>query len=125
MEYYHLEPTEETPKVIFNKREGLLSMEGRCIPENALQFFSPITEMLEKNLTIDDAKLKVQLMLDYFSTSSSKHLLAILRLLEKKKHDLNLDVHVEWMYKAGDDDLRESGEDYATLTAIPFVFTII
>ena len=125
MECYQLESTEDTPKVIFDTKHGLLSMEGRCIPENPSQFFHPITELLEKSIVNSNAKLKVQLLLEYFSTSASRHLLNLLRLLEKKQKDYGLDVHVEWLYREGDEDLKESGEDYASLTGIPFVLKVV
>jgi hypothetical protein len=57
--------------------------------------------------------------LDYYNTSSSKNILAILMLL-KGLHDSGNNVVVEWHYHEDDEEMLESGIEFARIVKIPF-----
>lgn len=81
-------------------------------------FFAPVHDTVELFLKSRPSSLTFDVRLDYFNTSSSKALLDILRLAEKSI--IADKVQVLWHYEDGDDDLRESGEDYASLVDLNF-----
>lgn len=119
---YRIEATADTPKVIFDPKQSVLKFEGRCVPENSHEFFNPIKAELQEQLTGNDWRLTVEVKLDYFSTSSSKHILDLFKLLEQKNEHVDASVNIRWYYEDGDDDLKESGEDYAEIVDLPFEF---
>ena len=55
--------------------------------------------------------------LSYVNTSSSKHILFILRLLKKYSEDGN-EVITNWFIEKGDMDTEEDVEDYMIITGL-------
>jgi hypothetical protein len=111
-------PTDHTPGIRFDPAIETLFIEGKCFPDNSAMFFAPVHDTVERFLKSRPSSLTFDVRLDYFNTSSSKALLDILRLAEKSI--IADKVQVLWHYDNGDDDLRESGEDYASLVDLKF-----
>lgn len=113
-----IEATEYSPLVSFDENTHTLFIRGRSIPENSVEFYTPVQQFVE-SLINSSTPLTVDVKLDYFNTSSSKQLLD---LFSKMRPMANADerVKVIWRYDEDDDDLRESGEDYRELIHVPF-----
>ena len=118
-EHLDIPKTKDKPHVLFTASSGSLLIEGESYPENAQDFYRPIVEMLEAYCAGDHARLLVEFKLQYFNSSSSKCLLNILDLLEEFAAKGG-EVTVNWFYEEQDEDLKESGEDFADGLAIPF-----
>lgn len=115
MENLVIEGTPKTPTIKFNPDEGKLLIQGRSIPENSIEFYKPLVDSLDTysgNATVD-------IVLEYFNTSSSKCILDVFKKLEKIKSDGN-DVEIRWHYEEDDEDMLEAGEDYQAIINIPF-----
>jgi hypothetical protein len=113
-----IEATAYTPSAIYNAAEQTLEISGKCIPENALEFFEPITEFLA-GMAHTNQPITLSIKLDYFNTSSSKKLYDVFHQLYKLKQQGNA-VKVVWRYAKDDEDLMESGMDYQEMVDIPF-----
>lgn len=111
-----IKETEKTPSVALSAN-GVLKIEGRSIPEDAASFFKPILEWT-KEFTAE--KIRVDIKLEYFNTSSSKFILEMLRLLENNEE--NKDILVNWFYEEGDLDVLESGQYFESIIGIPFKY---
>lgn len=46
-----IQRTAETPEIQFNSKNGILHIEGRSIPENVNEFYSPILEWIRAYAT--------------------------------------------------------------------------
>lgn len=114
-----IEESNLTPGIIFNAEEGKLEMKGRSIPENSLEFYHPVYEWLDEYIESPCSKTVVHLHFDYFNTSSSKCILDILKRIDKIDAK-GYDVLIKWFYDKSDEDMMESGEDYADLLDTPF-----
>jgi hypothetical protein len=112
----------KTPMVNFDGGTGVLEISGKSIPENSLGFYQPLFSWLDSYGQEPVAKTEVKIILEYFNTSSSKCLLDIFRKVESIKKAGKSDVVVLWHYEAGDEDMQEAGEDYQSLTGLPFTF---
>ena len=115
MENLVIEGTPKTPTIKFNPEEGKLLIQGRSIPENSIDFYKPLVDALD-NYT---GAAKVDIVLEYFNTSSSKCILDVFKKLEKIKSDGN-EVEIRWHYEEDDEDMLEAGEDYQAIINIPF-----
>jgi len=106
------EAGKDTPSVTFDEETGRLAMEGECYPENAVEFFQPIFDALRHYIDEKKGPLEVDMVLQYFNSSSSKCLLDLFEILDEH-HAADGKVAVNWRYQADDEDIRESGEDFA------------
>lgn len=109
MENLFIEGSDTMPSVEFNT-SGLLRIEGRALPENAHDFFSPLI-MWVKAFASDEVKLEINL--EYFNTAVSKQLYDFLKAIEENQNLKK--VNLKWFYEDGDDEILESGEIYEEL----------
>ena len=65
--------------------------------------------------------IRVDLSFMYFNTSSSKCLFDLFKTLKQLKKN-GKDVEINWYYEEDDDDMMETGEDFADLLGLDFNF---
>jgi len=123
MDPLFIKETDTTFKVVLDKANGIFEFTGRSRPENVVSFFEPIFDWFKEYETNPNTETIVSFNLDYFNSSSAKVLLRFLVLLESMNQK-GLDVKIQWLYKENDEDILETGEDYASLVDVPFEFTI-
>jgi hypothetical protein len=119
MENLTIEGTPKTPTIKFNPEDGKLLIQGRSIPENSIEFYKPLVDSLEGYSSSPKAKTHVDIVLEYFNTSSSKCILDVFKKLEKINSD-GSEVIINWHYEEDDEDMLEAGEDYQAIINIPF-----
>lgn len=117
MEIINLEGTEDTPKIILDKGNGIFEISGRSLPEDSAEFYRPIIEWLERYATAPNSKTNFVFKLEYFNTASSKLILDILSRLE----DI-AGITIHWYFHEDDEDMQEAGEEFSELVEIPFEF---
>lgn len=124
-----IDPTEFTPKVLFDPENSVFEISGFSRPENVIGFYRPILKWLDeyndnvlsKNLDFNKSNLTVNLKMTYFNSASSKFLLDIL-LEFMKYHSKGNEVDINWYYEEGDDEIQESGEEISDMLGYPFNF---
>ncbi len=105
--------TRFTPGIRFLFSKHTLEMTGESYPENTSEFYTPIFVHLKNYLAnITDQKVAITLNLSYFNSSSSKILINLFDLLEEAAEE-GRQITVNWVYKEGDSDAREFGEEFA------------
>lgn len=119
MEKLTIEGTPKTPTIKFDPEKGKLLIQGRSIPENSIEFYKPLVDLLEEYTAVPKANTNVDIVLEYFNTSSSKCILDVFKKLEKIKSG-GSDVIINWHYEEDDEDMLEAGEDYQAIINIPF-----
>ena len=119
MEKIVIEGTPKSPFVNFDPDNGILELKGRSIPENSVEFYGPLLKALTAYSENPKATTTASLFLPYFSTSSSKCILEVLRLMEVV-HTKGKKVTINWMYESDDVDMLEAGEDYQVMINVPF-----
>lgn len=111
--------TEKTPAVEMRPDQGLLTISGCSIPENADRFYSKIQDEVERYTTAPQPRTTVRIALSYFNSSTSKYLLDLLKRLEDLHASGRSQVVLEWYFPKGDLDMKEAGEDYRSLVEFP------
>lgn len=119
MENLVIEGSPKTPTIKFNPEEGKLLIQGRSIPENSIDFYKPLVDSLEEYAGDTKEATKVDIVLEYFNTSSSKCILDVFKKLERINEAVG-GVTVNWHYEEDDEDMLEAGEDYQAIINIPF-----
>lgn len=110
MNDFKVESTVKTPEICgFNDR-GEISIKGKCIPEDAREFFSPFRNWLLEFTENAQDQIKVEVDLEYFNTSTSNILLDIFKHLSRVNEKKS--VQIKWIYEEDDLDMQEVGEDY-------------
>lgn len=119
MENLTITGTSKTPTIEFDYQSGNLHLKGRSIPENSLEFFQPILNWIEDYTQRPQLATTVEVKLEYFNTSSSKHLLDMFKKLERLSSN-GRQVVINWHYDQEDEDMYEVGQDYQVIVKIPF-----
>jgi len=120
MEKLYIEATDDTPGINFNPDENTFIISDRSLPENAIEFYLPIFEWLDKYCSNPNNQTAFDFKLDYFNTASAKQIAKILLVLKKLSE--NNDVAINWHYKEEDNDMLASGLRYSKLININFEF---
>ena len=123
MDPLFIKETDTTFKVTLDKANGIFEFTGRSRPENVVSFFEPIFDWFKKYEADPNPETIIRFNLDYFNSSSAKVLLRFLVHLESMFQN-GLDVKIHWLYKENDEDILETGEDYASLVDVPFEFVV-
>ena len=114
-----IDGSEKLPTIKF-LANGQLSVFGRCIPENAVEFFEPIEKWMDHYAESPNPETTLEIFLDYFNTSSSKCILDLFRQLEAIVQAGNTSGRVIWKFIEEDEDMEEAGEDYSSIVDVPF-----
>ncbi len=109
MENLYIEATKYTPEIKTDLQKGEIRIYGSSYPENANEFYKPLSKWLEAYLDNETNKLMINFYIYYFNTSTSKSFLNLLEIIEKYTLE-GKDVTVNWYYTEDDDDSLDSGE---------------
>ncbi|MBN1251959.1 MAG: DUF1987 domain-containing protein [Bacteroidales bacterium] len=125
MEALNIEPTEDTPKIYFEPDVDIFLIEGKSLPENAIDFYQPVFNWANDFFYSSDAPAKfiLNFKLDYFNTASSKQLAKLFRIMEESPVSEN--VTIKWFYDEEDADMLKAGKRYAKLMKLKFSFEVI
>lgn len=121
MDILTIASTEQTPSIVLNPIESVYMISGRSLPEDSAEFYRPVIKWLEDFKTSSYTSIDFVVKLDYFNTSSSK---MILDILQKLKHVrlAGKDTKVLWYFQEDDEDMQESGQEFAELVDVHFEF---
>jgi hypothetical protein len=119
MNNLNISSSKTTPQISFNAETGMLEITGQSYPESAVEFYQPIMDWLNQFFSNSGKQATLAFKLNYFNTSSSKCILNILRLFEKA-HAEGKPVEVSWHHNEADEQMQETGEEFAEHLTMPF-----
>jgi hypothetical protein len=119
IENIHIASTTNTPEVCFDANSRKLLLKGRSISENPFEFYKPLYSWIETYCEGLIAELVIEVRLEYFNTSSAKCLLEIFKKFERFNMG-NSKVEIHWYFQNEDEEMKDSGEDFQAIIAIPF-----
>ncbi|MDT8413587.1 MAG: DUF1987 domain-containing protein [Vicingaceae bacterium] len=118
----YIEQTHKTPEIDFNLSTGKLSISGVSVPENAHEFYFPIIEWLQLNMsksTCENCELDCKI--SYLNTSSLQFLGDIFFLVDSLKSKIPEEViSINWYYDFFDSDMKETGADFKDVVDVNF-----
>lgn len=107
------------PTIRFNK-SGILTIEGRSIPEHPLKFYQPLTDWLTDFLATNPEKVLLKVHLDYLNTHSTECMLVLFKKIDEYHKLNNKDAAIVWIFDEDDEDMENLGEDLKTFVTLPF-----
>ncbi|MFP4527826.1 MAG: DUF1987 domain-containing protein [Candidatus Kapaibacterium sp.] len=125
MENLNIKETGTTPEIVLDANSARLSFSGESYPENALDFYKKIFEWIKSFATAHKGGILVEFNLIYFNTSSSKAIMDILDILDGYHRSGAGEVTVKWYYQEEDEDILETGEEFAEGLELNFEFVSI
>ncbi len=122
MEALHIEASEDTPKIYFEPEVEIYLLEGKSLPENAIDFYQPVFDWAQSFFESPGVpeSVIINFKLDYFNTASSKQIAKLLRIIENSTSSDN--VTIKWHYDEEDTDMLKAGNRYNKLMNIHFEF---
>lgn len=118
MESLIVEGTKKTPALEFNAETGIFKISGRSIPENTHDVYGPIVHWLAEYAENPKEATLLEFRLEYINTSSSKFVFEVIKKMEKLSIAGN-NVQVNWYHEEDDEDMMETGEDFADICNLP------
>lgn len=122
-----IEPTSNSPKVIFDYGRNLFEISGESRPEDVHKFYRPILQWLD-DFGQDLSKQKdsnipyeFNFNFEYFNSSSAKFILDFCKKLNTLRSAGN-NIIVKWHYEEDDDDMHEVGFEMSRISKLPFEF---
>ena len=120
-----IDPTKTTPSISCNAMQGIIEIKGRMTfkswsdVHNA--FYNPLCEWLADFAEKPSLPTRVNVQIEYLSSTGSLCLLDIFTKLQWN-HKRNNQIVIYWYYKKEDNDMLETGNDYASIIKMPFKF---
>ncbi|MBL7113260.1 MAG: DUF1987 domain-containing protein [Bacteroidales bacterium] len=128
MNSLNMQPTPYTPGVKLDADNGFFEFEGISLPENVLEFYTPIISWLKDySAWLDDQKdadqmeLKCVFKLEYYNSGSVRFLISVLQNVKIMNDKVNK-VTVEWFYEKDDIHIFENGKELEELIKLKFIF---
>ncbi len=121
MDDIYIKESPTTPEVRFIVATGNFEIKGVSIPEDTEEFYKPLTEWIERYLKTQTPEcVTMTFKLIYVNTSTSAVLGKIIKILEPPENNKDLKIKIEWYYEAGDEDMKDLGDDFHSFTDLPF-----
>jgi hypothetical protein len=120
MKNLFLEETQDTPRVTLNKGDQVFEISGRSLPEDAVEFYTPVIDWIHEYSQEPNAATDFAFKLEYFNTASSKLILDMMMALKSVKG-----VKILWYFYEDDESIDDAGKEYAEQVNIPFEFKTI
>ena len=131
MQKLHIQQSLNTPEIILSPEENTFLIRGTSSPEDVRALYYPVIEWIR--IFIDDIldgeytsnnktnPTDFHIDLEYFNSSSAKFLYDILMELKRIPSD-TCPLTVNWYYDVEDTDMKDAGNDIATLVEMQFHF---
>lgn len=123
MEDYNLDATKATPSINFNSSRGILTINGRSIPEDSVSFFEPLQNNIRQYLSNSLPNNIINIRLDYLNSSSTACILSVLREFEKLNKTVT--TIVNWHYESEDEDILNIGLNFSELIDLKFNMIVV
>ena len=118
MKNLRIEGTSISPLIYFDNAEGTLYIQGRSVPENALECYKPAIDWIKQY--VSEYKIKnmfLDIELDYFNTTTSRCFVLLFKVLEDLQEHTSFKIY--WHYEASDEDMQTLIFEYQRFTNIP------
>lgn len=117
MKTISIQPSAETPEVLFDFEQGSFCMKGRSSLRYPTSFFRPIIQSLESYVDKAATVIIVNFCFDFVNNASTKWVFEILKIFETI-HNMEKTVLVKWHYEK--ESQRKLGMHFQSVVNLPF-----
>ncbi|MCD4692161.1 MAG: DUF1987 domain-containing protein [Calditrichales bacterium] len=112
--------TEDKPAVNFDIQKNVFEIEGKSLPENSSEFYTPIINWISEYVKKPNKETNFVCKIEYFNSSSARKFYDIFRELEKIVQTGN-EVKITWYYDHEDRLMENKGLEFKSVVRIPLV----
>jgi hypothetical protein len=110
-----LSPTRSTPEVIIDPK-GIIKITGRLIPENPMDFFDHLDELINEYFYSPSDVTCLEICLEYINSEGTKYLIdTIHKIIHIHLKDNKKKLIINWYYKDDDEDILEKGTFFSSV----------
>jgi hypothetical protein len=120
MEKWTIDATDRSPKVILDRQESVLMIEGRSYPEEGMDFFDPIVMRFRSLQESENPIRTIHIRLEYYNSSTTKALAELFTALERSAKNGN-EAKVIWEFEQDDDGIQEDITMFQETYTLTFV----
>ncbi len=124
MEILRIEKESKTPLIELDPAKGVLTMEGRSIPEDPETFYNIVYSSMLDYYESPQKLTTFHFQFEYINSGSSKFILRFFHLI-KTQYDKGHDCLVNWYYEEDDENIYDLGKHYENTFKLPFRFVEI
>jgi hypothetical protein len=117
MQILNIQETDDSPKIVLDKQNGIFEISGRSLPEDSAEFYAPVLKWVRDYAKVPNATTDFIFKLEYSNTASSKFIHEILIALQVVKG-----AKVTWWTQEDDEDMKEEGVEFSEQVDVPFEF---
>ena len=121
MEVLTIKKEKKTPFIELDPANGVLTIEGRSIPENPESFYSVVYSSMEQYYESPQRLTTFNFQFEYINSGSSKFILRFFHLI-KKQYEAGNDCIINWYYEEDDENILDLGQHYKNTFKLPFKF---
>jgi hypothetical protein len=121
MELLRIEKQRKTPFIELDPGKGVLTIEGRSIPEDPETFYDIVYSSMLDYYKSPQKLTNFHFQFEYINSGSSKFILRFFTLI-KKQHDAGNDCMINWYYEEDDENILDLGQHYKNTFRLPFKF---
>lgn len=115
----HIKGDRSHPTVHLDIEQGHFRIYGISIPENAIEFFTPIIQWVKMAMPQIPENTVFSFCLSYFNSSSMKAI--YMALLEIKRGITDgKKIEIEWYVEEDDEFMADAGETFSEMIEVPF-----
>lgn len=107
------------PQIDCDYSTGLITIEGRTLPENTLEKFAPLFDWVSDYIKNPQKLTTINFKVEYVNSSSNRVFFKLLKTFESINEG-EQKVTVNWYYSPNDEDVFELGEDYMDFVELEF-----
>jgi hypothetical protein len=119
MANYYISETGNTPAIKFDVANGNLEIRGPSVPDNAIEFYQPLAQLLERYSKNPHSLTTVNIQFDYFNVGTSEYMMCIFKILENIYKGGSAMV-INWYYEPENEAMIEAGKTYQGIFNFPF-----
>lgn len=122
MKSLNIKGDKKSPSIVFEPYSGYLLIKGKSNLENPTKFYEPVIDWVNEYAEDPAIKTTLRIELEYFNSSSAKHIMKLFRILEEINKLPKKSVVVQWCYDGADHSMKESGDDFNSMLKLDFDF---
>jgi len=115
-----IESTKSTPRVLLDFEKNNFIIEGQSYPENASEFYSPITKSIDSYIKESNNPFVLNLKIYYLNTSSTMCFMNLFDKLEEAYKRKKSNITINWIYDEKNEVSLECGEEFKEDFTFPF-----
>lgn len=115
-----IEGTPKTPTISFDISNGVLEIKGRSIPENSIELYKKLNDLVDKYLLQPNHYTIIDFRFKEVDDESIEQLKQIINKFENQSTGISLITVINWHYEEGNNVMLRTINRFEESTKLPF-----